>query len=94
MAEVIRMMGTLSEEVRVLKGDRDDLFAWRKAMIENTLATKEATDTMLYVVDLVKDMRGAFKAMGWIGRILKWVGVTGAGFAAIYATMKGFRVWP
>lgn len=81
-----KRMSALENRQDLCEADRIAMAEWRKSVEKNTWATKENTEMLEMVAT-------AFHAMGWVGKALKWIGVTGASFAAIYATFKGLKSW-
>lgn len=65
--------------------DLASLQEWKKSIDANTTATKNNTQ-------MLEDLATALRAMSWFTKTFKWLAVTGAGIAGIYATMRGLRV--
>lgn len=82
-----KRMLVLEHRQDLCDADRNAWIEWRKSIERNTAVTKDNTEMLEMIAT-------AFKAMGWLSKALKWISVTGAAFAAIYATYKGFKLWP
>lgn len=57
----------------------------RIAEIEEMLKTN--TDTINEMRDILVAAKGAFKVLGWLGVVFKWVGVVASGVTAVYVLL-------
>jgi hypothetical protein len=66
---------------------REEHLKWREDMEqqikENTAVTLETRDKVDEVHDLLQTMKGAIKALGWIGTVAKWVGIVAGATSAV-----------
>ena len=59
------------------------MLEWRHTIDKSIEASKE-------VIDIVRDLKGALKSLGWIGKFLKWISSACGAVAVSYAIFKGF----
>lgn len=56
---------------------------WRKSIEASIASSKE-------IVEITKDIQKAIKALGWIGKVIKWLAVTVAATLTVWKACRGF----
>ena len=72
-------------------GHLDDIYerleAGAQRMAEMEVLLKANTDTINEMRDTLVAAKGAFKVLGWLGVIFKWVGGIASGVTAVYVLL-------
>ena len=66
----------VEEELRSLR-------EWRETIEESIAVQRE-------MVEVGRDIAGAIRVLGWIGKAIKWLAAVGAALGITYASTKGF----
>lgn len=87
---LVHTPGTASINERLAAGDAR-MTRIEQSLAENTKATQETAESTSELVELIQALKGAFKALEYIGKLARPLGYilkVGVAIAAIWATIK------
>ena len=88
LAQGDKRMFDITQEVTVIKLEQAE---FRVLLKENTDATQQIGRDLAEILDFFNSVKGAFKVLGWIGKLAKPVGAIGGLGASVLALWTAFK---